>query len=128
MRVDTRRSTGILSVIFIFLLILSACGEDDKTQSDNEAPEISESSEPEEASASEPADEPEEDSASEPADDSTTVGTLLDPDEWFYLPTAGSVVAVVGVEHWDILEIHEDPGVSSPLVGTLDPLDDTVVA
>jgi len=164
MRVDTRRSTGILSVIFIFLLILSACGEDDKTQSDNEAPEISESSEPEEASASEPADEPEEVSASEPADepeevsasepadepeeasasepadepeqagpfqgdcDSTTVGTLLDPDEWFYLPTAGSVVAVVGVEHSDILEIHEDPGVSSPLVGTLDPLDDTVVA
>ena len=74
MRVDSRRSTGILSVIFIFLLILSACGEDDKTQSDNEAPEISESSEPEEASASAPADEPEEASASEPADDPEQVG------------------------------------------------------
>ena len=58
----------------------------------------------------------------------TTVGNLLDPNDWPYLPISGSVVAVVGVEHWDILEIHEDPGVSSPLIDTLDPLDDTVIA
>ena len=95
----------------------------------------------EEASGSEPVEESEEEaSGSEPAEEtqqvvpfqgdctSTTVGTLIDPDEWPYLPITGSVVAVVGVEHWDILEIHQDPGVSSPLVGTLDPLDDTVVA
>ena len=158
------RQTGILSVIFLFLAILSACG--DKTQSGYEAPEVSESSDQEEASGSEPAEESEEEasgsepaeeseeeaSGSEPAEESeeeasgsepaeetqqavpfqgdctsTTVGTLIDPDEWPYLPIAGAVVAVVGVEHWDILEIHEDPGVSSPLVGTLDPLDDTVV-
>ena len=167
MRIDSRRSTGILSVIFIFILILSACGEGEKIQNDSEAPAVSESTDQEEASASEPAEEPQEEasasepaeepqeeasasepaeepqeeaSASEPADESqqvtpfqgdctsSTVGTLINPDEWFYLPGAGSVVAVVGVEHWDILEIHEDPGVSSPLVGTLDPLDDTVVA
>ena len=165
MRADSRRQLGILSVIFLFLVILSACG--DKTQSGYEAPEVSESSDQEEASGSEPAEESEEEasgsepaeeseeeaSGSEPAEESeeeasgsepaeetqqavpfqgdctsTTVGTLIDPDEWLYLPIAGSVVAVVGVEHWDILEIHEDPGVSSPLVGTLDPLDDTVVA
>ena len=152
MRADSMRQTGILSVIFLFLAILSACG--DKTQSGYEAPEVSESSDQEEASGSEPAEESEEEaSGSEPAEESeeeasgsepaeetqqtvpfqgdctsTTVGTLIDPDEWLDLPIAGSVVAVVGVEHWDILEIHEDPGVSSPLVGTLDPLDDTVVA
>ena len=159
------RQTGVLSIIFLFLAILSACG--DKTQSGYEAPEVSESSDQEEASGSEPAEESEEEasgsepaeeseeeaSGSEPAEESeeeasgsepaeetqqaapfqgdctsTTVGTLIDPDEWPYLPITGSVVAVVGVEHWDILEIHEDPGVSSPLVGTLDPLDDTVVA
>ena len=165
MRADSMRQTGILSVIFLFLAILSACG--DKTQSVYEAPEVSESSDEEEASDSEPVEESEEEasgsepveeseeeasgsepveeseeeaSGSEPAEEtqqavpfqgdctSTTVGTLIDPDEWLYLPIAGSVVAVVGVEHWDILEIHQDPGVSSPLVGTLDPLDDTVVA
>ena len=43
------RQTGILSVIFLFLAILSACG--DKTQSGYEAPEVSESSDQEEASA-----------------------------------------------------------------------------
>ncbi len=165
MRADSMRQTGILSVIFLFLAILSACG--DKTQSVYEAPEVSESSDEEEASDSEPVEESEEEasgsepveeseeeasgsepveeseeeaSGSEPAEEtqqvvpfqgdctSTTVGTLIDPDEWPYLPITGSVVAVVGVEHWDILEIHQDPGVSSPLVGTLDPLDDTVVA
>ena len=152
MRADSMRQTGILSVIFLFLAILSACG--DKTQSVYEAPEVSESSDEEEASGSEPVEESEEEasgsepveeseeeaSGSEPAEEtqqvvpfqgdctSTTVGTLIDPDEWPYLPITGSVVAVVGVEHWDILEIHQDPGVSSPLVGTLDPLDDTVVA
>ena len=165
MRADSMRQTGILSVIFLLLAILSACG--DKTQSVYEAPEVSESSDEEEASGSEPVEESEEEasgsepveeseeeasgsepveeseeeaSGSEPAEEtqqvvpfqgdctSTTVGTLIDPDEWPYLPITGSVVAVVGVEHWDILEIHQDPGVSSPLVGTLDPLDDTVVA
>ena len=165
MRADSMRQTGILSVIFLFLAILSACG--DKTQSVYEAPEVSESSDEEEASDSEPVEESEEEasgsepveeseeeasgsepveeseeeaSGSEPAEEtqqvvpfqgdctSTTVGTLIDRDEWPYLPITGSVVAVVGVEHWDILEIHQDPGVSSPLVGTLDPLDDTVVA
>ena len=139
MRADSRRQLGILSVIFLFLAILSACG--DKSQSGYEAPEVSESNDQEEASGSEPVEESEEEaSGSEPAEEtqqavpfqgdctSTTVGTLIDPDEWLYLPIAGSVVAVVGVEYWDILEIHEDPGVSSPLVGTLDPLDDTVVA
>ena len=152
MRANSRRQIGILSAICLFIAVLSACG--DKTQSGYEAPEVSESSDQEEASGSEPAEESEEEaSGSEPAEESeeeasgsepaeetqqaapfqgdctsTTVGTLIDPDEWPYLPITGSVVAVVGVEHWDILEIHEDPGVSSPLVGTLDPLDDTVVA
>ena len=152
MRTDSRRQIGILSAICLFIAVLSACG--DKTQSGYEAPEVSENSDQEEASGSEPAEESEEEaSGSEPAEESeeeasgsepaeetqqaapfqgdctsTTVGTLIDPDEWPYLPITGSVVAVVGVEHWDILEIHEDPGVSSPLVGTLDPLDDTVVA
>ena len=139
MRTDSRRQIGILSAICLFIAVLSACG--DKTQSGYEAPEVSENSDQEEASGSEPAEESEEEaSGSEPAEEtqqaapfqgdctSTTVGTLIDPDEWPYLPITGSVVAVVGVEHWDILEIHEDPAVSSPLVGTLDPLDDTVVA
>ena len=165
MRANSRRQIGILSAICLFIAVLSACG--DKTQSGYEAPEVSESSDQEEASGSEPAEESEEEasgsepaeeseeeaSGSEPAEESeeeasgsepaeetqqaapfqgdctsTTVGTLIDPDEWPYLPITGSVVAVVGVEHWDILEIHQDPGVSSPLVGTLDPLDDTVVA
>ena len=152
MRTDSRRQISILSAICLFIAVLSACG--DKTQSGYEAPEVSENSDQEEASGSEPAEESEEEaSGSEPAEESeeeasgsepaeetqqaapfqgdctsTTVGTLIDPDEWPYLPITGSVVAVVGVEHWDILEIHEDPGVSSPLVGTLDPLDDTVVA
>ena len=139
MRANSRRQIGILLAICLFIAVLSACG--DKTQSGYEAPEVSENSDQEEASGSEPAEESEEEaSGSEPAEEtqqaapfqgdctSTTVGTLIDPDEWPYLPITGSVVAVVGVEHWDILEIHEDPGVSSPLVGTLDPLDDTVVA
>ena len=119
-----------------------ASGSEPAEESEEEASgsEPAEESE-EEASGSEPAEESEEEaSGSEPAEEtqqaapfqgdctSTTVGTLIDPDEWPYLPITGSVVAVVGVEHWDILEIHEDPGVSSPLVGTLDPLDDTVVA
>ena len=119
-----------------------ASGSEPAEESEEEASgsEPAEESE-EEASGSEPAEESaEEASGSEPAEEtqqaapfqgdctSTTVGTLIDPDEWPYLPITGSVVAVVGVEHWDILEIHEDPGVSSPLVGTLDPLDDTVVA
>ena len=151
MRANSRRQIGILLAICLFIAVLSACG--DKTQSGYEAPEVSENSDQEEASGSEPAEESEEEaSGSEPAEESeeeasgsepaeetqqaapfqgdctsTTVGTLIDP-EMPYLPITGSVVAVVGVEHWDILEIHEDPGVSSPLVGTLDPLDDTVVA
>ena len=119
-----------------------ASGSEPAEESEEEASgsEPAEESE-EDASGSEPAEESEEEaSGSEPAEEtqqaapfqgdctSTTVGTLIDPDEWPYLPITGSVVAVVGVEHWDILEIHEDPGVSSPLVGTLDPLDDTVVA
>ena len=107
MRADSRRQLGILSVIFLFLAILSACG--DKSQSGYEAPEVSESSDQEEASGSEPAEESEEEaSGSEPAEEtqqavpfqgdctSTTVGTLIDPDEWLYLPVAGAVVAVVG--------------------------------
>ena len=120
----------------------------ERTTEEEEVTPVEESAEDhepsEEASSSEPADETaEETSSSEPDEEAeeaqeagpfegdcstTNVGTLINPDEWLYLPLAGSVIAVVGVEYWDILEIHEDPGVSSPLVGTLDPLDDTVVA
>ena len=126
MRANSRRQIGILLAICLFIAVLSACG--DKTQSGYEAPEVSENSDQEEASGSEPAEETQQAAPFQGDCTSTTVGTLIDPDEWPYLPITGSVVAVVGVEHWDILEIHEDPGVSSPLVGTLDPLDDTVVA
>jgi len=96
--------------------------------SSNEPAEETQEETGEEASSNEPAEETQEAGPFEGDCSATNVGTLLDPDEWLYLPGAGSVIAVVGVEHWDILEIHEDPGVSSPLVGTLDPLDDTVVA
>jgi len=150
----TSISLGVLCALVSLLLI--SCGDQDKSQvieeetveevAQEEAPEeASEESEeeapqedaPEEASEESEEEAPQEDAPEESEEEevffngdcsTTTVGNLLDPDEWFYLPTAGSVVAVVGVEHWDILEIHEDPGVSSPLIDTLDPLDDTVVA
>jgi len=142
MRRKVKPSFGIAVAVALALLVLSGCGENDKSQNQNETSDNIESTTEEEVSPTEEAQEEtgEEASSNEPAEEAqeagpfegdcsaTNVGTLLDPDEWLYLPGAGSVIAVVGVEHWDILEIHEDPGVSSPLVGTLDPLDDTVVA
>ena len=137
----TSFSLGVLCVLVSLLLI--SCGDKDKSQvieeetveevvqeeASQEASEESEEEAPQEDAPEEAPEESEEEEVFFNGDCSiTTVGNLLDPDEWFYLPTAGSVVAVVGVEHWDILEIHEDPGVSSPLIDTLDPLDDTVVA
>ena len=153
-----KNKKGITSIAFGVLcalvsLLLISCGGQDKSQetveetveeapeeeAEEEAPE--EEAEEEEASEEEDPEEAPEEEAEEEAPEeeeievffdgdcsTTTVGNLLDPNDWFYLPISGSVVAVVGVEHWDILEIHEDPGVSSPLIDTLDPLDDTVVA
>ena len=147
---STSVTIGVLCALVSVLLI--SCGGQDKTQvieegaieeTIEEAPEeeVPEEEAPEEEAPEEEAEEeaPEEEAPEEEAPEeievsfdgdcsTTTVGDLLDPNDWFYLPTTGSVVAVVGVEHWDILEIHEDPGVSSPLIDTLDPLDDTVVA
>mgnify|MGYP001194690594 FL=1 len=147
---STSVTIGVLCALVSVLLI--SCGGQDKTQvieegaieeTIEEAPEeeVPEEEAPEEQAPEEEAEEeaPEEEAPEEEAPEeievsfdgdcsTTTVGDLLDPNDWFYLPTTGSVVAVVGVEHWDILEIHEDPGVSSPLIDTLDPLDDTVVA
>ena len=153
-----KNKKGITSIAFGVLcalvsLLLISCGGQDKSQeiveetveepseeeAEEEAPE-EEAEEEEEASEEEDPEETPEEEAEEEAPEeeievffdgdcsTTTVGNLLDPNDWFYLPISGSVVAVVGVEHWDILEIHEDPGVSSPLIDTLDPLDDTVVA
>ena len=152
-----KNKKGITSIAFGVLcalvsLLLISCGGQDKSQetveetveeapeeeAEEEAPE--EEAEEEEASEEEDPEEAPEEEAEEEAPEeeievffdgdcsTTTVGNLLDPNDWFYLPISGAVVAVVGVEHWDILEIHEDPGVSSPLIDTLDPLDDTVVA
>jgi len=148
----TSISFGVLCALVSVLLI--SCGGQDKPQvieeeegvvieeetPEEETPEeeTPEEETPEEETPEEETPEeetPEEETPEEEIEvffngdcSTTNVGNLLDPDEWFYLPTTGSVVAVVGVEHWDILEIHEDPGVSSPLIDTLDPLDDTVVA
>jgi hypothetical protein len=143
-------SFGVLCALLSLLLI--SCGGQDKTQVIEEGAveetieEASEEEVPEEEAEEEASEEevPEEEAEEETTEEevpeeemevffdgdcsTTTVGNLLDPNDWFYLPISGSVVAVVGVEHWDILEIHEDPGVSSPLIDTLDPLDDTVVA
>ena len=80
MRADSMRQTGILSVIFLFLAILSACG--DKTQSVYEAPEVSESSDEEEASDSEPVEESEEEaSGSEPVEESEEEASGSEPVE-----------------------------------------------
>ena len=135
---------GVLCALVSLLLI--SCGGQDKSQETVEetveetAEEAPEEEAEEEASEEEDPEEAPEEEAEEEAPEeeievffdgdcsTTTVGNLLDPNDWFYLPISGAVVAVVGVEHWDILEIHEDPGVSSPLIDTLDPLDDTVVA
>ena len=134
----TSISLGALCALVSLLLI--SCGDQDKSQviEEETVEEVAQEEAPEEASEESEEEAPQEDAPEEASEEeevffngdcsTTTVGNLLDPDEWFYLPTAGSVVAVVGVEHWDILEIHEDPGVSSPLIDTLDPLDDTVVA
>ena len=45
-----------------------------------------------------------------------------------WVPLRGETVAVVGVAYDDILEVHVAPGENSPLVGTLEPLADTVVS
>ena len=142
-------SLGVLCALVSLVLI--ACGGQDKSQVIEEGvvEEVAEEETPEEATEEvveeevveeeTPEEEPEEEATEEVPEEeievffdgdcsTTTVGNLLDPNEWPYLPIPGSVVAVVGVEHWDILEIHEDPGVSSPLIDTLDPLDDTVIA
>lgn len=140
---------GVLCALVSLLLI--SCGGQDKSQETveetvEEAPEEEaveeapeEEAEEEASEEEDPEEAPEEEAEEEAPEEeievffdgdcsTTTVGNLLDPNDWFYLPISGAVVAVVGVEHWDILEIHEDPGVSSPLIDTLDPLDDTVVA
>ena len=138
-------SLGVLCALVS--LVLMACGGQDKSQVIEEGvveevvEEETPDEEPEEEATEEvveeevvedetPEEEPEEEIEVFFDGDcsTTTVGNLLDPNDWPYLPISGSVVAVVGVEHWDILEIHEDPGVSSPLIDTLDPLDDTVIA
>lgn len=138
-------SLGVLCALVSLVLI--ACGGQDKSQVIEEGvvEEVAEEETPEEEPEEEATEEvleeevveeePEEEATEEETEvffdgdcSTTTVGNLLDPNEWPYLPISGSVVAVVGVEHWDILEIHEDPGVSSPLIDTLDPLDDTVIA
>ena len=151
-----KNKKGITSIAFGVLcalvsLLLISCGGQDKSQetveetveeapeeeAEEEAPE--EEAEEEASEEEDPEEAPEEEAEEEAPEEeievffdgdcsTTTVGNLLDPNDWFYLPISGAVVAVVGVEHWDILEIHEDPGVSSPLIDTLDPLDDTVVA
>ncbi len=151
-----KNKKGITSIAFGVLcalvsLLLISCGGQDKSQETveetvEEAPEeeaeeeaSEEEAEEEPSEEEDPEEAPEEEAEEEAPEEeievffdgdcsTTTVGNLLDPNDWFYLPISGSVVAVVGVEHWDILEIHEDPGVSSPLIDTLDPLDDTVVA
>lgn len=49
--------------------------------------------------------------------------------EWdLYVPETGEVVAVVGVAHDDILEVHSAPGENAPLVGTLEPTADNVLS
>ena len=151
-----KNKKGITSIAFGVLcalvsLLLISCGGQDKSQETveetvEEAPEeeaeeeaSEEEAEEEPSEEEDPEEAPEEEAEEEAPEEeievffdgdcsTTTVGNLLDPNDWFYLPISGAVVAVVGVEHWDILEIHEDPGVSSPLIDTLDPLDDTVVA
>lgn len=125
-----KNKKGITSIAFGVLcalvsLLLISCGGQDKSQ---ETVEETVEEAPEEEAEEEAPEEEEIEVFFDGDCSTTTVGNLLDPNDWSYLPIAGSVVAVVGVEHWDILEIHEDPGVSSPLIDTLDPLDDTVVA
>ena len=88
-----------------------------------------EASEEEEIAEEEASEEEAENTAAENTyyvgDCSTSVG---DPYSNPYTPSDGKILAVVGVEYWDILEVHSDPGESPPLVGTLEPLDDSIIS
>ena len=107
--------------------------EDEETAEE----EASEDEETAEEEASEDEVIAEEEASEEEAENTTTENTYYegdcstsvgDPYSNPYTPSDGKILAVVGVEYWDILEVHSDPGESPPLVGTLEPLDDSIIS
>ena len=58
----------------------------------------------------------------------TTTAAPLPGESTDFGPGPGAVMAVVGVEHDDVLNVRNAPGVSGPIVTTLTPLRDDVVA
>ena len=110
---------------------------ENKTDSGNSNEEASEDEETAEEEASEDEVIAEEEASEEEAENTTTENTYYegdcstsvgDPYSNPYTPSDGKILAVVGVEYWDILEVHSDPGESPPLVGTLEPLDDSIIS
>ena len=136
----------IALVSLILFPAVIACGQSDKSQTadssqadENAAAEAEnktdsgnsneEASEEEETAEEEASEDEAENTTTEntyyEGDCSTSVG---DPYSNPYTPSDGKILAVVGVEYWDILEVHSDPGESPPLVGTLEPLDDSIIS
>jgi hypothetical protein len=54
--------------------------------------------------------------------------TTIPGDPIDFGPPAGDVLAVVGVSHEDVLNMRAAPGIDQPIVATLDPLEDDVIA
>ena len=115
----------------------AAAEAENKTDSGNSNEEASEDEETAEEEASEDEVIAEEEASEEEEDNTTTENTYYegdcstsvgDPYSNPYTPSDGKILAVVGVEYWDILEVHSDPGESPPLVGTLEPLDDSIIS
>ena len=115
----------------------AAAEAENKTDSGNSNEEASEDEETAEEEASEDEVIAEEEASEEEAENTTTENTYYegdcstsvgDPYSNPYTPSDGKILAVVGVEYWDILEVHSDPGESPPLVGTLEPLDDSIIS
>ena len=115
----------------------AAAEAENKTNSGNSNEEASEDEETAEEEASEDEVIAEEEASEEEAENTTTENTYYegdcstsvgDPYSNPYTPSDGKILAVVGVEYWDILEVHSDPGESPPLVGTLEPLDDSIIS
>jgi hypothetical protein len=62
----------------------------------------------------------------DPTSEPTTTPDLPGDPFDVHVPTDGEIIGVIGVAFDDILEVHEQPGELSPLVGTLPNLADTV--
>lgn len=116
----TRRS--LLIAALAAALLLAACGGGDTTDgSDTTQPPTTTTTPP--STTAPPAT-----TTTTPSPAPTTPPTTLPGEPIDIGPRQGDVLAVIGVAHDDVLNVRLGPGTDQPIVTTLDPLADDVVA